>query len=154
MELTTLQQRLLNEFQRDFPLSSTPFRDLAETLGVAEAEVLDNLRTLSARGLISRIGPVFAPGRVGASTLAALAVPESELEAVAAWLSALPEVNHNYQREHRFNLWFVLTAPDAAGLEAALARIESHTGLEPLVLPLVEDYHIDLAFPLDFGAAS
>ena len=33
--------------------------------------------------------------------------------AVAARVSARPEVNHNYEREHRLNLWFVVAAADA-----------------------------------------
>ncbi|BBL74128.1 Lrp/AsnC family transcriptional regulator [Methylomagnum ishizawai] len=152
MSLTPLQKRLLNDFQRGFPLSPRPFQALAETLGVDEAEVLENLRVLSDSQMVSRVGPVFAPQRVGASTLAALAVPAERLEAVAAWISDLPEVNHNYEREHRYNLWFVLTAADPERLDAALARIERHTGLAVLSLPLLEDFHIDLGFPLDFGS--
>jgi DNA-binding Lrp family transcriptional regulator len=151
MALSKLQKHLLNDFQRDFPLSPTPFRDLAESLGVAEADVLENLRDLSESQAISRVGPVFAPKRVGASTLAALAVPGERLEEVAEWVSQLPEVNHNYEREHRYNLWFVLTAPDQERLEAVLADIERRTGLAVLSLPLLEDFHIDLGFPLDFG---
>jgi DNA-binding Lrp family transcriptional regulator len=151
MALSKLQKHLLNDFQRDFPLSSTPFRDLADSLGVAEAEVLAGLRNLSDSQLISRVGPVFAPQRVGTSTLAALAVPEERLEEVAEWVSRLPEVNHNYEREHRYNLWFVLTAPDQERLDGVLAEIERWTGLAVLSLPLLEDFHIDLGFPLDFG---
>jgi DNA-binding Lrp family transcriptional regulator len=154
MLLSPLQKRLLDEFQRGFPLSPRPFRDLADRLGVHEAEVLEVLRGLADRQLVSRVGPVFAPNRVGASTLAALAVPAERLEEVAAWISALPEVNHNYEREHRYNLWFVLTAGDQAGLNAVLARIEAHTGLAVMALPLVEDFHIDLGFPLDFGGGA
>jgi DNA-binding Lrp family transcriptional regulator len=151
MALSKLQKHLLNDFQRDFPLSSTPFRDLADSLGVAEAEVLAGLRNLSDSQLISRVGPVFAPQRVGTSTLAALAVPEERLEEVAEWVSRLPEVNHNYEREHRYNLWFVLTAPDQERLDGVLAEIERWTGLAVLSLPLLENFHIDLGFPLDFG---
>jgi DNA-binding Lrp family transcriptional regulator len=151
--LTELQKRLLNDFQRGFPLSPTPFRDLAGELGTDEADVLENLRGLAAGGVVSRVGPVFAPRRVGASTLAALEVPEQRLDEVAAWVSSLPEVNHNYEREHRYNLWFVLTAEDQARLEGVLAEIEERTGLPVLSLPLLEDFHIDLGFPLDFGDA-
>lgn len=151
MALTELQKRLLNDFQRDLPLSPTPFQDLAETLGVTEGEVLSNLRELAHGQLVSRVGPVFAPRRVGASTLAALAVPEDRLEEVAAQISVRPEVNHNYEREHRYNLWFVLTAADGERLDAVIAAIEADTGLPVLALPLLEDFHIDLGFPLDFG---
>lgn len=150
MAFTELERHLLNDYQRGFPLSPTPFRDIAEDLGVAEAEVLENLRNLAERRVVSRLGPVFAPNRIGASTLAAMAVPAERLAEVADRVSALPEVNHNYEREHRYNLWFVLTAPDENRLDAVLADIEQSTGLPVMSLPLQEDFHIDLGFPLDF----
>ncbi|MDX1605334.1 MAG: Lrp/AsnC family transcriptional regulator [Candidatus Competibacterales bacterium] len=147
--LTPLERRLLNDFQRDLPLTPRPFAAIAAELGVDEARVLDALQDLTRRGLISRVGPVFAPRRAGVGTLAALAVPPARLEAVARLVSGYPEVNHNYQREHRYNLWFVLTAPDRARLDAVLADIERRTGLAALDLPLERDYHIDLGFPLE-----
>jgi hypothetical protein len=70
---------------------------------------------------------------------------------VAALITALPEVNHNYEREHRFNLWFVLTAADTAQLQSVIRDIESQTGMAVLSLPLLEEYYIDLGFPLTFG---
>ena len=152
MKQTTLRQRLLNDFQRDFPLTPTPYADLAERLGVSEAEVLAVLRELTEDQTISRVGAIIPPNAVGASLLAAMAVPVERLVEVAAWVSGLPEVNHNYEREHRLNLWFVVTASDAGALERALRRIETYTGLSVLRLPLLEEFHIDLGFPLEFAS--
>lgn len=142
---------LLNGFQRNFPLTSQPFRAIAELLGWNEAEVLATLRRLTAEGKVSRVGAVFATRRLGVSTLAALAVPPARLEAVAQWVNDYPEVNHNYQREHHFNLWFVLTAATASRLHEVLADIEAKTGLPILNLPLLEEFHIDLGFDLRTG---
>jgi len=89
---------------------------------------------------------VFRPNTVGASTLAAMAVPAPELETVAAVISAFPQVNHNYEREHRFNLWFVVTAETQLALQDTLAEIQERTGYAVLSLPLLRDYHIDLGF--------
>lgn len=141
-------QRLLNDFQRDLPLVSRPFAVMAERLGVTEDEVLKALRRLQAANVVSRVGPVFKPNRVGASTLAAMAVPAADLERAAARVSDFAQVNHNYEREHAFNLWFVVTAADAAELAAALADIERAAGYPVLSLPLVTGYHIDLGFDL------
>ena len=148
MELTELDRRLLNDFQQDFPLSPTPYADLARQLGVTEAEVLARLSALKDAGAISRVGAVVRPNTVGVSTLAAMAVPPEQLESVAALVSGYTEVNHNYEREHRLNLWFVATAPDAARLQSVLDEIAIRTGHEVLSFPLVEDYHIDLGFDL------
>jgi siroheme decarboxylase len=147
-ELTELDRRLLNDFQQDFPLSPTPYADMARILGVTEADVLARLEALKKAGAVSRIGAVVRPNTVGVSTLAAMAVPPSILESVATIVSGYTEVNHNYEREHRLNLWFVAAAPDAARLQAVLDEIAVRTGHEVLSFPLVEDYHIDLGFDL------
>lgn len=152
--MNDVQTRLLNEFQRCFPLEPEPFRVIAARLGVAEPEILGLLARCQAEGRVSRVGVVFRPNVVGVSTLAALQVPEPDLPAVAGLVSGLPEVNHNYEREHRFNLWFVVAAPDAERLREALGAIETRTGLQPLVLPLLREYHIDLGFDMRHGAGA
>jgi len=142
----TVEFRLLNEFQRDFPLCPAPFAELASRLGVAEKVVLGGLEKLRREGKISRVGAVFAPKRIGASTLAAMAVPPEQLDAVAAAVNRFPEVNHNYEREHRYNLWFVVTAGSEGRLQATLGAIEKAAGYPLLPLPLLEEFHIDLGF--------
>lgn len=154
MTVTGLQQRLLNDFQRSFPLTPTPYADMADKLGVSEVWVLATLRQLRDSRYISRVGAVFSPNSVGASQLAAMAVPAERLDSVAEWVSAMPEVNHNYEREHEYNLWFVLTASDETRLAEVTATIEQHCGLPVLSLPLLEEFLIDLGFEINFEAAS
>ncbi len=154
MNLNATRYRLLNGTQRGFPLEPRPFARLAAELDLGEAEVLGLVERLCAEGAVSRLGPVIAPNTLGASTLAAMAVPEERLEEVAAAVSARDEVNHNYEREHRVNLWFVVTAPDAAAVAAVLAGLESETGLAILDLPLEAAYHVDLGFDLNGGGCA
>ena len=125
---SNLERRLLNEFQQYLPLSPRPWAEIAERLGVYETQVLETLRRLQTEGVISRVGAVFQPNRVGASTLAAMAVPASELERVATIVNGFEEVNHNYEREHEFNLWFVVVAADEEALQSVLAEIETRCG--------------------------
>jgi DNA-binding Lrp family transcriptional regulator len=149
---TPIEFRLLNDWQRGFPLSPAPFASLARELGTDEATVLDGLQRMHAAGVVSRVGAVFAPQRVGASTLAALRVPATRIDEVAAMVTARPEVNHNYEREHAYNLWFVATASDEGRLAATLAEIETATACPLISLPLVEEFHIDLGFDLAGGS--
>lgn len=146
-----IEMRLLNDFQHRFPLVHRPFHKIGEHLRIGEGEVIRHLVRLSEDGVVSRVGPVFSPGCIGVSTLAALAVPEGRLEALGIWVSLLHEINHNYQREHAYNLWFVATAPDQASLDAVLSRIEDHAACPMLRLPLLERFHIDLGFDLQGG---
>ncbi len=145
-----LDRRLLDEFQRGFPLSERPFAELAEKLQTDETEIIGRLRRLKEEGAVSRVGAILAPHALGWSTLAALAVPAERLDDVADLVSDYPEVNHNYEREHRFNLWFVVTGEDRAAVAAVLDDIEQRTGLRPLDLPLLEPYHLDLGFALQW----
>jgi len=144
--------RLLNEFQHDFPLGARPFAEIARHLGLSEAEVLKRLGDFQRSGLVSRVGVVFRPHRVGASTLAAMAVPADRLESVSQLVNRFDEVNHNYQRAHHWNLWFVVTAGSNQRIHEILHEIEQASGLKVLFLPMLEDYHIDLGFDLLEGA--
>jgi DNA-binding Lrp family transcriptional regulator len=147
-EFSRLGQRLLNEFQQGLPLTSQPYADIARQLGVYETTVLETLQRLQTEGVISRVGAVFRPNRIGASTLAAMAVPAAMLDEIAEIVSSFVEVNHNYEREHHFNLWFVVVAADEQQLQDVLAEIETSCGYPLLDLPLLNEYFIDLGFDL------
>ena len=149
-----LRFALLNGWQREFPLCAAPFDVLAGRLGVTPATVLSAFDQLRRAGALSRIGGVFGIGAGGASLLAAMAVPPAVLARVAARVSALPGVNHNYERENRLNLWFVATARDAAALEQMLTGLEADCGLPVLRLPMLQPYGVDLAFDLGSAAAT
>ena len=146
--LDAVDRRLLDEHQRGFPICETSFAEIANRLDCEASEVIRRLARLKRRGMVSRVGPVFTPGRIGASTLAAMAVPPGRLESVAEYVNRYPAVNHNYEREHAINLWFVLTAPTLEGLDETLTDIRRCTGLDVLDLRLERAYHIDLGFPL------
>lgn len=146
--MDALDRRLLDDFQHDFPLDSRPYAVLGDRLGIAEDEVVRRLDRLRCQGAVSRVGAVIRPHAVGHSTLAAMAVPADWLERVAELVSGYAEVNHNYQRDHRLNLWFVVTASGRDDVRAVLDDIERRTGLEVLDLPMLEQFHIDLGFGL------
>lgn len=151
VRLGDLERRLIDAFQHGLPLSPTPYADMAARLGVSEDEVLAALDRLRRDGTLSRVGPVFAPNRVGASTLAAMAVPEARLDEVAALVSSYPEVNHNYQRDHAYTLWFVVAAPTPERVRAVLSDIARRSGIAVMDLPLEAEYHIDLGFPVQWS---
>ena len=146
--LDALDQRLLDGFQREFPLEPRPYACLARELGCPEDEVIERLAALQEGGVVSRVGAVIAPQRAGWSTLAAMKVPPAHLEEVAAVVSSYPEVNHNYEREHELNLWFVVAAPTRVRVGQVLSDIVYRTSLEVLDLPLTEAYRLDLGFAL------
>jgi DNA-binding Lrp family transcriptional regulator len=151
--LTDLQKKLLNDFQRNFPLSTTPYADIAAKLNVSESEVLQAFQDLNHKQFISRIGAIIPPNQIGVSTLAAISVPEVELERVAMQINRFSEVNHNYERENAVNLWFVIIANDTVHLDNVIGAIEIETGYNVLRFPLEKEFFIDLSFQLDLANA-
>ncbi len=152
--ISQLQQDIINNSQKGFPLCSRPYQAVAEQLAKGdvvtnEQDVFEAVTALSEKQVLSRVGPVFDHKKAGASTLAALAVPEKDLDKVASIVNQFDQVNHNYGREHTYNLWFVVTASDMVALNSTIANIELLTGLSVLVLPMEASYHIDLAFSIN-----
>jgi DNA-binding Lrp family transcriptional regulator len=151
MHDSELMARLLNDFQRGFPLERRPYARLADTLGMGEQDVIGMLADLKTEGKIARVGAIVKPNSIGASTLAAMRVRADRLEEVAEAISRRPEVNHCYEREHGINVWFVVTARDRAEVLRVLDEISEETGEPVLDLPIIEPYHIDLGFDLRCG---
>ena len=144
-----LDRQLINRLQRGLPLVRQPWQQVAEELHCPPSELLDRLHDLLEDGMLTRFGPMFDIERLGgAFTLAALAIPEARFDAVAEQLNALPQVAHNYRREHRWNMWFVLACATAQELADTLSRIEALTGLAVLNLPKEHTYHVGLYFPV------
>jgi len=148
MDLDIIDRKLIDGWQRNFPLVPSPFTVIAEAVGVTEQDALERLQKLQEQGIISRIGAVVTPNTIGTSTLAAIAVPPEQVCSMAAIINAEPGVNHNYEREHTYNLWFVVTGRDRTSVASSLARIEAETGHRVLDLPLLISFHIDLGFPI------
>ncbi|WP_432448464.1 siroheme decarboxylase subunit beta [Aliiroseovarius marinus] len=141
-----IDRRLLDDWQRNFPICPRPFQIIAKDLDISEDDVLSRLTRMNQSGRITRVGGTCAPNTLSASTLAAVAAPEVDLEKVAQIINDEPGVNHSYEREDHWNLWFVATGPDRAHVDATLARISERSGLRVLDLRLVRPFNVDLGF--------
>src|SRR5512134_808914 len=103
-----IDRAVVNGLQGGFPLCPRPFAVVSRQFGIDEEELRDRLRRLLEEGVLTRFGPMYDAERLGgAFTLCAMRVPAADFARVAALVNAHPEVAHNYEREHRFNMWFV-----------------------------------------------
>lgn len=143
--LDALDRRIINALQGGFPITDEPYREVAEQLGTTEAELLARLERLLADKVLTRFGPMFQIERLGGRfVLAALAVPEDRFAEVTELVNALPEVAHNYRREHRLNMWFVLATETPDGIADATRRIEAATGLPVFAFPKLQEFFVDM----------
>lgn len=145
--LDPIDRALVTALQDGIPLTPRPYRTLADALGISEQQVVDRIASLLSRKVLTRFGPMFDAVKLGgAFMLAALIVPEDRWDEVCAKVNALPEVAHNYRREHEFNMWFVLGTETPQGIDAAVARIESETGLTVYAFPKEREFFVELKF--------
>ena len=140
-----LERAIVNRLQGGFPLSERPFADAARELGTDEAALIAKLKAMLAAGTLTRFGPLYDAERLGgAFTLCAMSVPPADFERVATLVNAHPEVAHNYERAHRYNMWFVIAAAARAQIAPLIAAIEAETGCRVLDLPREQEYFIEL----------
>ena len=145
-----IDKSILNRIQADFPITSRPFKSIAETLNLTEQEVINRIQQLKQTGIIRRIGGNFVPEKLGfVSTLCAAKVPEDKIKAFARAVNRYPGVTHNYQRDNEFNIWFTFIAPSMEEIEQNLKDISEETGVtEILNLPATRVYKIKAQFDL------
>jgi DNA-binding Lrp family transcriptional regulator len=134
---------IVNGLQGGFPLTPRPFRDAGATLGLSEGELLAGIRALVASGQVSRFGPLWnAEGLGGEVCLCAMQVPAERFDAVAAQVNARREVAHNYERDHAFNMWFVLSAERRDRIAEVIGAIEAETGLKVFPMPKSREFFV------------
>ncbi|WP_138004747.1 siroheme decarboxylase subunit beta [Halalkalirubrum salinum] len=139
---------LIDSYQSGFPIERHPFARVGAELGVSEDEALARVEQLREAGVFRRFGAVLNPPVIGSSTLAAVRAPDERFEEIAEVINGYRQVNHNYRRDHEWNMWFVVTAGSRETRDEILSEIESRTGCSVLALPMLTDYYIDLEFPV------
>ncbi len=141
--LDPTEKAVINGLQGGFPLTHRPFRDAGAELGLSEGELIDGVGGLLAGGQLSRFGPLWnAEALGGAVCLAAMAVPPERFDEVAERVNAHPEIAHNYERDHAFNMWFVVSAPDGGSIERVIAEIARETGIGVQAMPKTREFFV------------
>ena len=143
-----IDEKILKRIERQFPISSCPYRDLARELTLTEEEVISRISRLKEKGIILRIGAFFDSEKLGLkSTLIAMKVPQPRLQEVARMVNHYPGVTHNYRREHEFNLWFVLMGKNRKEIDEILSKIKDQTGINDILnLPKKQLFKLKLNF--------
>ncbi len=146
--MDAMDRLILNEIQRNFPITQRPFLALARKLKISEKEVFERIRRLKEIGIIRRIGASFSSHAVGwASTLCAARVPRSKIDEFVSVVNTYPGVTHNYERDGQYNIWFTLIAPSRKRIQRILDEISQKTGVgEILNLPALKMLKIAVDF--------
>ncbi len=149
-DMDDTDRAILNRIQSDFPITSRPYRAIAQDLGLDEDELIRRLQRLKDRGIIRRIGGNFSPDKLGfVSTLCAARVPEDRIDLFARVVNRYTGVTHNYQRDNDFNIWFTFIAPSMEEIRRNIAEISEKTGITDILnLPATRVFKIRAHFTL------
>ena len=147
-EIDDIDRDILNRIQSGFPITTRPYRTIAEDLGLSESKVLKRVSRLKASGIIRRIGANFRPEKLGfVSTLCAAKVPEDKISQFAEIVNRYEGVTHNYRRENTYNIWFTFIAPSMDEINANLEQIAAETGVSDILnLPATRVFKIRAEF--------
>jgi len=149
VQLDQLDRQLLNLLQKGFPVCEQPFIEVAKQLNSDEATILIKLQKMLDNGVLSRFGPMFDAACLGgAFTLAAIEVPEQRFSEVTDIVNSFEQVAHNYQREHRLNMWFVIGTENADEINDVITQIEQKTGLVVVNMPKEHEFFVGLYLPV------
>ena len=143
--LDAVNRNIINTLQYGFPICDSPFREAAESLHITESELLKRIGEMRENGILTRFGPLFNVENMGgAFSLCAMKIPTEEFDSVTQQVNALPQVAHNYQRDHAMNMWFVLATQTPEEKRETIEKIEQQTGYKVYDMPKEREYFVGL----------
>ena len=144
-----LDREIINVLQAGFPLSEEPYAEVAAEIGIDENELISRLKKLLENKTLSRFGPMYDAQKMGgAFSLVAMQVPDKDFDAVAEMVNSYSEVAHNYQRDHDFNMWYVIATETADQISEVNRDIANRTGLKVFNFPKLAEYYLGLQLPV------
>ncbi|MFW2438323.1 MAG: Lrp/AsnC family transcriptional regulator [Arenicellales bacterium] len=144
-----LDRKIINALQSGFPLSNEPYADVADQMGITETELITRLQALLDNKILSRFGPMYDAQKMGGSfSLVAIQVPEEDFDTVTEVVNSYSEVAHNYQRDHKFNMWYVIATETPGQIDEVNRDVEQRTGLKVYNFPKLAEYFVGLQLPV------
>ena len=135
MDRTSLEEKILEIVQDDFPLQDRPYRVLSERVSrelnetVSEIEVFETVDNLRASGLIRRMGGVYDSKKMGYTSRLCCGIVGDGLEQFAGTVLGIPCITHNYVRSHKYNVWFTVIGKSEDEIRLVVADLEKRTSL-------------------------
>lgn len=135
MSIDAIDRRIIEATQAGLPLTPAPYAEVAASVGLTQAEVIDRLAAMQARGVIRRIGAApnhYAFGMT-ANGMTVWDVADEMAGELGAEVGALDFVSHCYLRPRAlpiwpYNLFAMVHGADRAEVEAKRAQIAALLG--------------------------
>ncbi len=143
-----MKNEILSIIQKNFPLVKKPFEQIADTLGLDEEEIINILKEEKQNKIIRQISAIFDTKSLGfKSSLVAFVVKKEDIDTTVEIINAHPGVSHNYERDHKFNIWFTIAIdPNSKlGLEKSVEILAEEANVkEFIMLPTLKLFKISV----------
>lgn len=98
--MTDLQKQLVRALQNGIPVVERPFQVIADSVGITEEQLIQELESMKASGMIRRFGAILRHQEVGFSANAMVVwnVPDEKVEEFGNAAAAFAQISHCYQR--------------------------------------------------------
>ena len=133
--LTKFEKKVVASLQGNIPVTSRPFRELAEAVGISEDQYLEIVASLNDRGIIRRFGATIKHQKSGfkANAMVAWKVDEKKARDVGKIMASFHEVTHCYRRNPAetwpYNLYTMVHGPDENACHAIAKKISKAVGV-------------------------
>jgi len=138
--LTKLEKTIIASIQEDIAVTSRPYLEIANKLGVSEKALLETLQSLCERGIIRRYGATLRHQKTGftANAMAAWQVDEDQIDRVGRKMASFREVSHCYRRNPTdrwpYNLYTMIHASDEDACRQSAQNMSAATSIENYTL--------------------
>ncbi len=128
-EFSNIERRILSVIQDGFPISQTPYKDIAEKVGISTKELLAVLESWKRQGKIRRIGAIVNHFKIGltAAAMVVWQVEPKRVEQVGTILAGFEEVSHCYERKTSenwpYNLYTMVHGATVEDVQQTVARM-------------------------------
>ena len=134
-ELSNIERRILSIIQDGFPVSQTPYKDIADKAGISTKELFAVLEDWKKQGKIRRIGAIVNHFKIGlaAGAMVVWQVEPERVEKVGTILAGFEEVSHCYERQTAenwpYNLYTMVHGASEQEVQRTVARMSKACGV-------------------------
>ena len=143
-----MKDEILYRIQKSFPLVKRPFEEIAKELNISENEVIEILQKEKENKIIRQTSAIFDTKKLGyTSSLVAFEIAQDDIDEAVIILNSHPGISHNYERNHKYNIWFTLAiAPNSKStLEDTIAILAKLTNAKDyIILPTLKLFKISV----------
>ncbi|RLA83809.1 MAG: Lrp/AsnC family transcriptional regulator [Epsilonproteobacteria bacterium] len=143
-----MTKEILLRVQKNFPLTAKPFEAIAKELNMEENEVISIIQQQKDEKIIRQTSAIFDTKSLGyKSSLVAFEIDEDKIDTAVEIINAHPGVSHNYERNHKFNIWFTMAvSPETKiGLDKTIEILAKLTNANAFImLPTLKLFKISV----------